>query len=71
MAGLEGDFVDSHGVEGVVFFGLGGAGSESVSGCAGPVADLAHVDGYVGVEGTGCYGEGMPLLAGDGRDLDE
>ena len=68
---LERHLVHLHGVDGVVFFGLGGAGPEGVGHLARPVAHLADVDADVGVEGAGGDGEGVPLLAGDGGDVDE
>lgn len=67
----ERDFVHALGVEGVVVFGLGGAGTEGVAEGAGEVADFADVDGDVGVEGAGGDGEGVPLRGGDARDVDE
>ena len=71
MTFLESDLVYVHWVEGIVFFCLSWTGAKCVTGCAGPVADLAHVDAYIGVEGAGGYGERVPLLARDGGDVDE
>lgn len=67
----ERDLVHAHRVEGVVVFGLGGAGAHGVAEGAGPVADLADVDGDVGVEGAGGDGEGVPLRGGDAGHVDE
>ena len=64
-------FVHAVRVQGVVFLGLGGAGAEGVGGGAGPVADLAHVDADVGVEGAGGDGEGVPLVPRHGGNVDE
>ena len=71
LARLQRDFVHPVRIQGVVFFGLGGAGAERVTGCPGPVPDLAHVDADVGVEGAGGDGEGVPLVGGDRGDVDE
>ena len=68
---LDGDLVHAHRVEAFEFFGLDGAGAEGVAEGAGEVADLADVDGDVGVEGAGGDGEGVPLVAGDGGHVDE
>lgn len=67
---LERDLVHAHGVEGVVVFGLGGAGAEGVAEGAGEVADLPDVHADVGVKGTGGDGEGVPLGGGDGGDVE-
>ena len=71
LALLQRDFVHAVRVQGVVFLGLGGAGAESVGGGAGPVADLAHVDADVGVEGAGGDGIGVPLVPRHRGDVDE
>ena len=67
----ERDFVHAHRIEVVVIFRLGGPRAKSVAESAGEVADLADVDGDVGVEGAGGDGEGMPLGGGDAGDVDE
>ncbi len=71
LAVLERDFVHAHGIEVVVEFGLLGSGAERGGEGAGKVADLADVDGDVGVEGAGGDGEGVPLVFGDGGDVEE
>ena len=71
LPGLQRHLVHGVGVDGVVLLGLRGPGAEGVAHGSGPVADLAHVDGDVGVEGAGGDGEGVPLLARDGGDVDE
>ena len=71
LALLERDLVHLHRVDGVVLLRLGGAGAERVGHLARPVADLPDVDADVGVEGAGGDGEGVPLLARDGGDVDE
>jgi len=67
---LQRDLVHTHGVEGVVVFGLGGPGAEGVAEGAREVADLADVHADVGVEGAGGDGEGVPLGGGDGGDVE-
>jgi len=71
LAILERDFVHAHRVEAFVFFGLEGTGAEGVTDVTGEVADLADVDGDVGVEGAGGDGEGVPLVVRDSGNVDE
>lgn len=61
---LERDFVHAVLVEFVEEFGLGGPGAEGVCEGAREVADLADVDGDVGVCGTGGDCERVPLVVG-------
>ena len=68
---LECDLVHAHGIEAFELFGLEGAGAEGVSESAGKVADLSDVDGDVGVVRAGSDGEWVPLVAGDGGDVDK
>lgn len=67
---LQRDLVHPHGVEGVVVFCLAGASAEGVPESAREVADLAHVHAYVGVEGAGGDGEGVPLGGGHGGHVE-
>lgn len=71
LAVLERDFVHAHWVEAFELFGLEGAGAEGVAESACEVAYLSDVDGDVGVEGAGGDGKWVPLVTGDGRDVDE
>ena len=66
---LQRDLVHPHRVQAVVFFGLQGPAAQGVAERAREVADLPHVHGDVRVEGTGGYGEGVPLRRADGGDL--
>lgn len=68
---LQRDLVDARWVEAVEFLGLRGAAPEGVADVARPVADLAHVNADVGVEGAGGDGEGVPLGGADRGDVDE
>lgn len=66
---LQGYFVHAHWVEAFQIRGLRWAAAECVSEGASEVADLADVDADVRVEGAGGDSEGVPLCAGDVRDL--
>jgi hypothetical protein len=71
LAILQGHFVHSHGVEFVVEVLLFRASAKGGGEGAGEVAYLADVDAYVGVEGAGGDGEGVPFVLGDGGYVDE
>ena len=71
LAVLERDLIHAHGIQGVVFFGLGRARTQSVSQSAGEVSDLPDVHRYVRVVRAGSDGEGVPLRAAHGGYLEE
>ena len=67
----ESDFVHAHGVEGIVFFRLGGSSADSVTQSTCPIADLANMDRYVGVKRAGGDCERVPLGGADFRDVEK
>lgn len=71
LAILQGDLVHAHGVDALVQLGLSRARADGVAESSGKITDLAHVDGNIGIERARRDGERVPLVLGNGRDLEE